>query len=142
MKTKTIYLAGPMAFLSGNEMKAWRDLAFEQLHEGTVVLDPTRRVPYHTQVYNDRNNNINLCKRLFKQDLLDIDSSDILLVDARNYDHAKAQGTSAEIMYAWTKGKVIIMFKNEWDLINPFFTAMATEIHNSLEDAVDACNEY
>jgi hypothetical protein len=45
-------------------------------------------------------------------------------------------------MFSHMKNKTIIMFKNKHDRINPFMTAMATEVHNSLDEALEACIDY
>jgi hypothetical protein len=34
------------------------------------------------------------------------------------------------------------MFKNPDDKLNPFMTAMATEVHDSLQSAIDAAIDY
>lgn len=137
-----VYLAGPMAGLTGQGMKDWRTAAGQYLDAADIpYLDPTRRVPYHKQVHNDRHFSTNLAKRIFKQDLRDIARCEVLLVDARNHPGAKAQGTAAECMFAHMKHKVIILW-TEGSAINPFMTAMATEIHYDFEDAVYAAIDY
>ena len=60
----------------------------------------------------------------------------------RDHPNAKAQGTAAEVMFSHMKHKIIIMFKNPGDMLNPFMTAMANEVHDSLEDAIDAAIDY
>jgi hypothetical protein len=60
----------------------------------------------------------------------------------RNHPKAKGQGTACEVMFSHMKNKTIIMFKNKHDRINPFMTAMATEVHNSLDEALEACIDY
>ena len=45
-----VYLAGPMAGFSAEEMKSWRGIARERLEAADVfVLDPTRRISFHEQ---------------------------------------------------------------------------------------------
>jgi len=138
-----IYLAGPMEGFSGAEMKGWRTTAkifFD--NSGIKVLDPTRRVSYHEQCLEDRGLDLNIAKRIFKQDLRDIARCEVLLVDMRDHPNAKAQGTAAEIMFAHMKHKVIIIWKKKTDNLNPFVAAMATEIHNTITEAMEACVEY
>ena len=138
-----VYLAGPMAGFSAEEMKGWRDVATEQLEAAEVpVLDPTRRISFHEQSLNDRGLSTNIAKRIFRQDLRDIARCEVLLTDMRDHPKAKAQGTAAEVMFSHMKHKIIIMFKNPEDQLNPFMTAMATEVHNSLQDAIDAAIDY
>lgn len=137
-----VYLAGPMAGLTGTGMKNWRTAAGQMLDMADIpFLDPTRRLPYHKQVHDDRHFSTNIAKRIFKQDLRDIARCEVLLVDARNHPNAKAQGTAAECMFAHMKHKVIILW-TEGSAINPFMTAMATEIHYDFEDAVHAAINY
>ena len=140
---KGVYLAGPMAGFSGEEMKAWRNIATEQLEAADVsVLDPTRRISFHEQSLDDTGLHSNIAQRIFRQDLRDIARCEVLLTDMRNHPNAKAQGTAAEVMFSHMKHKIIIMFKNPEDQLNPFMSAMATEVHNSLQDAIDAAIDY
>jgi len=140
---KGVYLAGPMAGMSGDEMKQWRNYAKFHLNcAGIDILDPTRRTPYHLSILDDTGLEHNIAKRIFKQDLRDIARCEVILVDMRNHEGVKAQGTSAEIMFCHMKNKTIIMWKNPEDKLNPFMTAMATEVHNSIDDAIEAVIEY
>lgn len=140
---KGVYLAGPMAGFSAAEMSEWRDVAREQLEgAGVPVLDPTRRIPFHEQCLDDAGLPVNIAKRIFKQDLRDIARCEVLLTDMRNHEKAKAQGTAAEVMFSHMKNKTIILFKNPQDQLNPFMTAMATEVHDSLQDAIEAAIDY
>ena len=47
-----------------------------------------------------------------------------------------------ELMFAHTKNKIIILWADEGDYIHPFYEAMATEKHYSLEEAVDSVRLY
>jgi len=140
---KGVYLAGPMAGFSGEQMKKWRVYAGTVLTDhGIDFLDPARRISFHKQLLDDKGLETNIAKRIFKQDLRDIARCEILLVDMRNHPNAKGQGTACEVMFSHMKNKTIIMFKEPHDRINPFMTAMATEVHNSLDDALEACIDY
>jgi len=140
---KGVYLAGPMAGMSGSEMKEWREHATMDLeHAGISVLDPTRRTPYHIKSLEDKGLDRNIANRIFKQDLRDIARCEVLLVDMRNHEGVKAQGTAAEVMFAHMKHKTIIVWKNPEDHLNPFMTAMATEVHDDLDEAIQAAMEY
>jgi len=140
---KGVYLAGPMAGFSGEEMKEWRTVATEQLVAADIpVLDPTRRVSFHEQSLDDKGLNSNIAQRIFRQDLRDIARCEVLLTDLRDHPKAKAQGTAAEVMFSHMKHKIIIAFKNPGDKLNPFMSAMATEVHDSLQDAIDAAIDY
>jgi nucleoside 2-deoxyribosyltransferase len=138
-----VYLAGPMAGLEARDMKEWRGYAQKRLLEADIkVLDPTRRISYHEQSLNDRGLDRNIANRIFKQDLRDIARSEVLLVDMRDIPGVKGQGTAAEVMFAHMKNKVIIMWVPPIDTLNPFMTAMATEVHETLDEAVEACIEH
>src|SRR5210317_1145079 len=140
---RDVYLAGQMAGMSGQEMKAWRNVATSMIENADIpVLDPTRRTPYHIGYLNDRGLERNLANRIFKQDLRDIARCEVLLVDMRNHEGVKAQGTAAEVMFAHMKHKTIIVWKNPEDHLNPFMTAMATEVHDDLDEAIQAAMEY
>ena len=140
---KGVYLAGPMAGLRPTIMKAWREIAKLDLEAAQIpVLDPTRRITYHEQTLNDKGLNHNAANRIFKQDLRDIARCEVLLVDMRDHDNAKSQGTAAEMMFAHMKNKIIIVWKDKDDNLNPFVTAMATEVYNTLTDAIDAAIDY
>ena len=140
---KGVYLAGPMAGFSAVKMKQWRNVAEEYLNDYDITtLDPTRRISYHEKALNDKGLERNIAQRIFKQDLRDIARCEVLLVDMRNHPNAKAQGTAAEVMFSHMKHKVIVMFKDKGDQLNPFMMAMATEVHDSLEEALEATVEY
>ena len=138
-----VYLAGPMAGLTAQDMKSWRWYAHDKLGDSDIkVLDPTRRISYHEQILNDRGLDRNIANRIFKQDLRDIARCEVVLVDMRDLPGIKGQGTAAEVMFAHMKNKVIVLWKTPNDSLNPFMTAMATEVHVALEEAVEACIEY
>jgi nucleoside 2-deoxyribosyltransferase len=140
-----VYLAGPMEDCSAEHMTGWRETADKTLNfSGIECLDPTRRVSFHDQLgehLQDVTKTMNTCKRIFKQDLQDIANSKIVLADVRR-DSGRGTGTSMELMFAHMKNKIIILWANEGDFIHPFYEAMATEKHFSLEEAVEAVAEY
>jgi len=140
-----VYLAGPMEDCTADHMTGWRVDAQVQLDfAGISSLDPTRRVSFHDQLgdnLQDVTKTMNICKRIFKQDLHDIADSRVVLADVRR-DSGRGTGTSMELMFAHMKNKIIILWANEGDFVHPFYEAMATEKHYNLEDAVDAVKEY
>jgi hypothetical protein len=141
------YLAGPMEDVSVDHMTSWRILASERLDAaGIDYLDPTRRVSFHDQLkgvdyLQEVVKGMNICKRIFKQDLEDIASSKVMLVDARR-SSGKGTGTAMETMFAHTKNKIIIIWCDPEDPPHPFYEAMYSEKHYTLEDAIDAVMEY
>jgi nucleoside 2-deoxyribosyltransferase len=140
-----VYLAGPMEDCSVDHMTGWRIDAQLWLGFADIsALDPTRRVSFHDQLgdnLQDVTKTMNICKRIFKQDLHDIASSRVVLADVRR-DSGRGTGTSMELMFAHMKNKIIILWADEGDLIHPFYEAMATEKHYNLGDAIDAVKEY
>jgi len=140
-----VYLAGPMEDCSSDHMTGWRQRVSETLDLSDInTLDPTRRVSFHDQLGENLENvtkTMNTCKRIFKQDLQDIAESKIVLADVRR-DSGRGTGTSMELMFAHMKNKIIILWANEGDYIHPFYEAMATEKHYSLEEAVDSVRLY
>ena len=140
-----VYLAGPMEDCSEDHMTGWRTLTANALKLSDInTLDPTRRVSFHDQLgenLQDLTKTMNTCKRIFKQDLQDIAESKVVLADVRR-SSGRGTGTSMELMFAHTKNKIIILWADEGDFIHPFYEAMATEKHYSLEEAVDSVRLY
>ena len=140
-----VYLAGPMEDCTEDHMTGWRTLTSNALKISDInSLDPTRRVSFHDQLgenLQDLTKTMNTCKRIFKQDLQDIAESKVVLADVRR-SSGRGTGTSMELMFAHTKNKIIILWADEGDYIHPFYEAMATEKHYSLEEAVDSVRLY
>jgi nucleoside 2-deoxyribosyltransferase len=140
-----VYLAGPMEDCTEDHMTGWRQLTANALKLSDInTLDPTRRVSFHDQLgenLQDLTKTMNTCKRIFKQDLQDIAESKVVLADVRR-SSGRGTGTSMELMFAHTKNKIIILWADEGDYIHPFYEAMATEKHYSLEEAVDSVRLY
>jgi len=144
---EAVYLAGPMEDCSKDHMIGWRQTATEAFEvAGLITRDPTRRVSFHDQMYADQHlqdsvKNMNLCKRIFKQDLQDIAESRVILADVRRAS-GRGTGTSMELMFGHTKNKIIILWADPEDSIHPFYEAMYSEKHYSLEEAIEAVVEY
>lgn len=140
-----VYLAGPMEDCTADHMTGWRHWAEAELLLSDIKsLDPTRRISFHDQLSGtlaDITKTTNVCKRIFKQDLHDIADSRVVLADVRRAS-GRGTGTSMELMFAHMKNKIIILWADEGDFIHPFYEAMATEKHYSLEEAVEAVKEY
>jgi len=140
-----VYLAGPMEDCTEEHMTGWRELATKELDfAGIKTLDPTRRVSFHEQLSEHLQNvtkTMNICKRIFKQDLQDIALSKVVFADVRR-NSGRGTGTSMELMFAHMKNKIIILWANEGDFIHPFYEAMATEKHYDLDLAICAAMEY
>jgi nucleoside 2-deoxyribosyltransferase len=147
MKNYT-YLAGPMEDISEEEMTGWRDTATYLLDlSGIESLDPTRRVSFHDQLkggdasLQEEIRNMNISKRIFKQDLQDINDSRVILADVRR-SAGRGTGTSCELMFAHTKNKIIILWADKDDYPHPFIDSMYTEKHYDLNEAIHAATTY
>jgi hypothetical protein len=131
------YLCGPIEGLSFEQATEWRNTAKLQLGlVGVDVLDPTRRTSY----IND--NSEHAAARVWKCDLQDISHSSVILANLSDDLPGKKWGSVAEIAHGHTKNKIIIVIlgKDQW--IHPFIKSYATEIHRSLDSALDAVKEY
>jgi nucleoside 2-deoxyribosyltransferase len=107
--SKTIYIAGPMEGITVEQMTGWRNEFKDKLSGyGITILDPTRRMPFHSKDGIDR------ARFIFQKDLKDIDASDIVFFDIR-YNAGRGTGTSMEAMYAWMKMKPIITWDVSWN---------------------------
>ena len=140
-----VYFAGPMEDCTKDEMCSWRAIAEKHLSNYEIKsLDPTRRISFHNQLgtkLQDEVRGMNVCRRIFKQDLQDIADSKVVLADVRR-NSGRGTGTSMELMFAHTKNKIIILWSDENDFPHPFIEAIATEKHYCLEDALEAVASY
>jgi hypothetical protein len=138
MKKDYVYLCGGMEGYSKEKMSGWRAKATDDLkYAGIETLDPTRRFSFHSG-FQDRN----AVNRVVKMDLQDISNSTVLLCDMRYNQPGKRWGSMAEIAHAHTKNKIIIVWTDEDDIKHPFLEFYATEIHNSLDDCLEAIVNY
>ena len=136
-KKPATYLAGPMEGVSEDIWK-WRQ-QFKQdptLEMFTSFLDPTLRKAFQSQEYS-----ANLCKKVMKTDLYDVDRSDIIVANLKDRGDGKCWGTVAEIMYAYTKNKTIIVIIEE-DFKHPFIEAMATVLCHTVEEGVKELKDF
>jgi len=142
-----IYLAGPMEDTSKDDMCGWRETATHFCSFRDIrTLDPTRRVSFHDQLgtdtlLQDSLKSMNVCKRIFKQDLQDISDSRVVVADVRRQT-GRGTGTSMELMFAHMKNKIIILWADNDDFIHPFYEAIYSEKHYNLKDAIEAAMEY
>lgn len=136
-KKPTIYLGGPMEGVS-EDIWTWRGSFKEDpmLSEVVTYLDPTLRKAFHSQLYSP-----NLCRKVMKTDLYDIDRSDIIVANLKDRGDGKCWGTVAEIMYAYTKNKTIIVIMEE-DFKHPFIEAMATVLCHTVEEGVKELKDF
>jgi len=134
------YLAGPIEGLTKEQATKWRlDADFKLKSSGICTLDPTRRVSF---VDSNHLTSTNAARRIWKADLQDIAYSTVILANLSDSLPGKKWGTVCEIAHAHTKNKIIIVIIDEDQFEHPFITQYATEVHHTLEDAVEAVKEY
>jgi len=147
-KNYGVYLIGPMEDVTLGEMTGWRNVATEQLENADIpVYDPTRRVPLRNQLEDYLDNEqmtLNLYKRIFKQDLQDIQNSSVVLADCRRGEGlpVRRTGSDMELMFAHVHNKIIIAWCDPGDDLHPFYESIFTEKHYNLCDATEAAMEY
>jgi hypothetical protein len=133
-----VYLAGSIEGLTYEEMTGWRKYATQQLKlKGIDTLDPTRRITYH-----DQKDKAYAAARVVKHDLQDIHNSSVILVDLRDSTPGRKWGTVCEVAHSHTKNKIIIAVTDKEQFKHPFIEFYATEIHHSLDDAIEAVSTY
>jgi hypothetical protein len=103
---KTIYLCGPINGCTDEECTSWRELV-KTLWTGPT-LDPMRR--------DYRGREDESVSEIVELDKIDITDSDILLV---SYDKPSV-GTSMEVLYAFERGKLVVVVAAEGARISPW----------------------
>jgi nucleoside 2-deoxyribosyltransferase len=133
----TVYLAGPIEGVSLEEATKWREIATAFLKYRNInTLDPTRRKKFHDQPYS-----INLAKKIVRMDMNDIQESDVVLMNLKDRGQGKAWGTICELIIAQSHSKTIVVVLEE-GFQHPFIDVFATEVHHTLEDALEATLAY
>ena len=133
----TVYLAGPIEGISLKEATEWRETATSFFHGHQIhTLDPTRRKKFHDQPYT-----FNLARKIVQLDLQDIRNSNVVLLNLRARGKGKAWGSICELALASQQGKTVITVL-EPGLVHPFVEVLSTEIHSTLEDALEATLAY
>jgi nucleoside 2-deoxyribosyltransferase len=89
-----VYLCGPINGCTDEECRDWREMAKLRLPD---TLDPMRR--------DYRGKEHSAVREIVELDKIDVTNSDIILV---NYDKPSV-GTSMEMLYAWERGKMVIV---------------------------------
>jgi hypothetical protein len=119
-------------------MTGWRNQATQFLARSSIkTLDPCRRKKFHEGEMTP-----NLVKRIVKMDLQDISNSTVLLINLTKAAGAnRCWGSIAEMAHAHTKNKIIITIMDKGDR-HPFVEFYSTEIHYSLETALEAITFY
>lgn len=122
LRIKTIYLCGPINGCTDEQCKDWRELV-KTNWEGQC-LDPMRR--------DYRGKEDQSVNEIVEFDKIDVMNSDVILV---NYDKPSI-GTSMEILYAWERGKLIVVVAAEGTKISPWMRYHSHEIVHHFGDAL------
>jgi hypothetical protein len=124
---KILYLCGPINGCSDAEAKDWRELA-KKVWDGPT-LDPMRR-DYRGK--EDQN-----VDEIVELDKVDIVNSSALLV---NYDKPSV-GTSMEMLYAFERGKIVVVVAKADTRISPWMHYHSHKITHSFAAAFAYLNE-
>jgi len=133
-----IYLAGPMDYVDKETQCGWRRQCheyFDDIYGNVKLLDPTRRT--HEDDLSER--------EILTLDMWDVTQSDLLLVDAREFN-APSFGTACEVFYAsYVLKKPVIGWYNEENKPTKrriFQNALFTRQFESLDDALQHIGSY
>lgn len=118
----TIYLCGPINGCTDEECRDWRSYVTEAW--GGRCIDP--------MVRDYRGREEEAYREIVELDKIDVAEADIILV---NYDKPSV-GTSMEILYAWERGKRIIVVCREGDVISPWLRYHATHLVHGFDAAL------
>ncbi len=137
MNKRSVYIAGSMEGLDDKQRAEYFDYVERELSLRDIPSrNPNRRNDMHLKT------DANLRKRIHAADLRDIADSMIILADIRHSRPGRKWGTVMEIQFAETKHKIVIVIQDEGQFIHPFIEACATEIHTTVDAAIEAIETY
>lgn len=119
---KTLYLCGPINGCTDAEAKDWRE--FVKSKWAGETIDPMRR---DYRGVEDQN-----VDQIVELDKIDVMNSDVILV---NYDKPSV-GTSMEVLYAFERGKLVVVVAKEGERISPWLRYHSHAITHSFQDAL------
>lgn len=145
----TVYLSGPIAGLTYKEARyGWREYVTNNLAPGIHALSPMRHEGHLAEIRGpldpaDQTDHFFSGSRIIvEKDRLDIERSDIMLVNLLGATARPSLGTVAEIGMAYVLGRKIVLViedaGNPHD--HPFVTIPAALRLNNLDDAIYAIN--
>lgn len=114
----TIYLAGPINGCTDNEMHDWRNDMTARLH-GFNILTPVVR--------DYRGKEDESVEDIVTGDKADIDNSDIIIA----YCPKPSVGTSMEVLYAWERGKHVIVYAPPGSPVSPWLRYHSHELYDN-----------
>lgn len=120
---KILYLCGPINGCTDDECKNWRSYVIENW-EGQCI-DP--------MVRDYRGREHDSFREIVELDKIDVSNADIVLV---NYDKPSV-GTSMEVLYAWERGKRVIVVCRKNSPISPWLRYHAHHIVHSFDAALN-----
>jgi nucleoside 2-deoxyribosyltransferase len=118
-----VYLCGPINGCADAECKDWREYCKVQLPR---TLDPMARD------YRGREMEPGIAVEIVENDKVDIDNSDVILVNWTG----PSVGTSMEILYAWERGKQIVVVMEASVKPSPWLVYHSTHIVHTMADAI------
>lgn len=121
----TLYLCGPINGCTDSECNDWRSFVKERWDGGTI--DPMRR--------DYRGREDSCVDEIVELDKIDVTNSDIILV---NYDKPSV-GTSMEVLYAFERGKLVVVVARSDTSISPWLRYHSHKIFRSFDDALQFC---
>lgn len=127
-----VYLAGPIANMTDEQTHDWRETATALLSQDKIeTIDPAklrdfRGVPYPGDL------------AVVEPDKRDIDASDVLLA----YTHTPSVGTSMEVLYAWERGKFVVIVHPDPEHASPWLHYHSHAFERSLAVALWEITEY
>jgi len=128
MFPKLVYLCGPIQGCSDYEAWDWREKVkgWGKRNSALKFLDPMRRD------YRGKEND--LCEEIIKMDKADIAAASIVLV---NYPSDKQAfiGSSMEILYAFERGKIVVVVAPKDVPISPWMKYHSHFILDDFESA-------
>jgi nucleoside 2-deoxyribosyltransferase len=119
---KTIYLCGPINGCTDAECKDWRE--FVKAGWEGPALDPMRR--------DYRGKEDESVREIVEFDKIDVMNSDAILV---NFDKPSV-GTSMEILYAFERGKLVVVVASPEARISPWMRYHSHKIVHSFREAL------
>lgn len=120
-----VYLCGPINGCTDAEAKDWREHVKTKLPD---TLDPMRR--------DYRGREDQCVNEIVELDKVDVMKSDVLLV---NYDKPSV-GTSMEVLYAFERGKVVVVVCRPEASISPWLRYHCHKIAHSFDEAIGYIN--
>lgn len=127
-----VYLSGPIYLDDKEATEGWRKQARKFFEYACVsVIDPCRSKATYDSKYFTVN-------EILFRDLKDVDVADVILVNFLLKEDKLPIGTVAEIMYAWTKQKPVVIVSRDPRIVeHPWIRALSVKIFSTLDEAMD-----